>query len=514
MNENSQSIVKSALGVALMMLAFKFLGFIKQAVIAYVFGANSQTDTYFIAWGFVSGISEALVNALLVSLIATYTSLIVNQGRNEASKLINGILEILVPGSFIIIGIVIVLAPLISNVLAPSYQGEDKTLLVHFIRVLSPILFFSCFELVFRAVLDSNKCYFISRLQSLIYSISVIASCLLLYNYMGIKALFFAQYVSSFIFSIVLIITVYRYHKFFVLKYAEIPNIRRLLMTALPLFIGNSAIQINQIVDKSITSGIANGATSALSYCHIIEQLVTNVLIVNVGNIMFANYTELVSKKQFKMIEDNLTFVMNILIVALLGISVITIIFSKEIVSLIYYRGNFSYDAVLMVSIALIGYSISFVAVAVRDLAIKSLYAFSDTYHPMIASMVSIGLNIIFSIGLSKYMGIFGVSIATSISVFVGMILNTRFLKKYLTNYRYAKNIVVFVKSLPGAIFLALISLFIKNYVPSNENLIKLILAVILGVPVYFVFLYCFQVDEVKKIIWNIKLKWEKRKSI
>ena len=173
-----------------------------------------------------------------------------------------------------------------------------------------------------------------------------------------------------------MIFAVRKYHRFAAVKLRDIPELNNIIITAIPLFIGNSALQINQIVDKSITSGLGEGAASALSYCHTLEQFVTNIMIVNIGNVMFANFAEFVAKREFEDINKTLSKAINILISLLAGISIITVICSKDIVTIVYYRGSFSQEAVFLTSSALIGYALSFVAVAVRDLSIKSLYAF------------------------------------------------------------------------------------------------------------------------------------------
>ena len=197
MSDNKKSIAKSAVLVTAMMLCFKILGFVKQAVIAYIYGATLDTDSYFVAWGFVSGLSEAVVKALLVSLVAIYTHLRIVNGKECAGRLINGLLEILTPIFAFVVLIIYIIAPILSSILAPSFDGGAKDSLVIFIRLLCPVLLFGVPELVFGAVLDSHKSFYIPRLQSFIYSMSVIVSCFMISRIFGIHALVIAQYFSS-----------------------------------------------------------------------------------------------------------------------------------------------------------------------------------------------------------------------------------------------------------------------------------------------------------------------------
>lgn len=507
MSHKGSSITKSAFLVTAMMLAFKVFAFLKQAVIAYYYGATIQTDSYFIAWGFVSGISEAIVKALSVSLVAVYTGIRVKEGKHEASKLINGLLELFLPIFLILSLFIFVGAPIVTKVLAPSYQGESAELLTKYIRILAPVIIFGCFELVFSAILDSNKSFYIPRIHSFIYSALVILACVLLSELIGVNALVAAQYASNITFTIMLLFAIRKYHLFFLVKINEIPELKSIIVTAIPLFIGNSALQINQIVDKSITSGLGEGAASALSYCHTLEQFVTNIMIVNIGNVIFANFAEFVAKGEKEKIKETLSKAINIMLILLFATAVITIIFSKDIVTIVYFRGSFTYDAVVLTAMALTGYAFSFPIVAIRNLTIKSLYAHKDTKHPMFASLITIAVNIILSVTLSKYIGILGISIATSIAAIVGMIINARALQKYLPEYKYINHLKLFVRCIPAAIILIIICICIEKFMPVG-SLVKFITASFVGFGVYFAALYISGVQEIKQIISMVKHKF------
>ena len=504
MSDKTQSIAKSATLVTIMMLSFKILGFLKQAVIAYFYGATLQTDAYFIAWGFISGVSEAIIKALSVSIVAIYTSLRIQKGKKEANKLINGLIEILVPVFCFLMFVIIISSPLFSHILAPSYKSAESHALTVYIIVLAPVMIFSSIELVFGAVLDSHKSFLVPRLQSLIYSLSTIIACILFSSFLGVKALILSQYVSYILFTLLVVFAARKYHSFAVVKIKDIPELRNIIKTAVPLFIGNSALQINQIVDKSITSGIGDGAASSLAYCHTLEQFVTNIMIVNIGNVMFANFAEFVAQGDISRIKDTLSKSIDLLITVLFAVSIITIICSKDIVSIVYYRGNFNYDALVMTATALMGYAFSFVAVAIRDLSVKSLYAFKDTSHPMCSSIISIVINICFSVILSKYIGILGVSLATSISAVVGMILNARYLVKYIEDYKYSRHLITIVKCIPGGSALILLCCFIIKILKFN-SILTFVLSSSVGLALYFSILYILKVESVTMIYGVLK---------
>ena len=497
MAEKKQSIAKSAVLVTSMMLCFKLIAFVKQAVIAYYYGATVDTDAYFIAWGFITGVSEALIKALGISIVAVYTSYRINKGKEEASKLINALIELTFPCFIVLAGLIFATSPVIGKLLAPAYEGDALLKVVVFIKILAPVIIITGFEMIFSSMMDSYKSFFIPRLQSFIYSTLTILACIFLSGIIGVNALVASQYASSVVLIILLTASVMRFHKFFFVKIKEVPEVKRIFITAVPMIIGNSALQINAMVDKAITSGLGEGTTSALYYCHILYECVVNIMIANIGNVMFANFAELVAKDEKQKVKETLTVAINTLICLLLGVTIITIFFAKDIVSIVYFRGEFTYESVVLAASALIGYAIAFIAVAVRDLSVQSMFAFADTKHPMIANIISIAINIIFSIVLSRYIGILGVALATSVATIVGMILDGFFIKTRLAEYRYMANIITFLKCIPAAAVLGAYCFAIYKFVNLGP-ILRFVIATIPGLLIYLIISYICKVQEIK----------------
>ena len=97
---------------------------------------------------------------------------------------------------------------------------------------------------------------------------------------------------------------------------------------------------------------------------------------------------------------------------------------SHEIVSIVFGHGAFDGNAVDAASHALKGYSIMFVPVILRETFCRFQYAFQDSKTPMVNGSIGIVSNIVLSILLCKYYGVFGVALATSLSVLISAVLN------------------------------------------------------------------------------------------
>jgi len=195
------------------------------------------------------------------------------------------------------------------------------------------------------------------------------------------------------------------------------------------------------------------------------------------------------------------------MICLMVPITIITCMCSREIVSIAYFRGSFNEHSLVLTSAALIGYAIGFTSSGVRDIVIRVLYSYKDTKGPMITGIFAVAANIFFSIVLSKFIGVMGISIASSICLTVNFLINSQMLKKHVPEYSIGKHLPTLCKQIPSTLVLVLIVFLIKNIF--NSNVIVFALCAIVGLIAYFSVLTLMRISEISivrdKIIDRIK---------
>lgn len=423
-------------------IGFKLIAFGKQAVIAAFLGANANTDAYYIASGLIESIYLGGFKSISISIISVYTLVRINENRNSAENLISALIYIFL-GIAIAIGLVIFMfSRQFAFLLAPSYSKDSILLVAFYLRLQCGLLVFMVFELIGGAVLDSHKRFLIGSLKSLFSSVCVILACVFLAKYISVLSLVIAYYLSSILFTILIIIFLRKYIKFKKCNPFIIPHVKEIVRLAFPVMIGYSAISINHLVGRSIASSLGAGAVSALYYSQVLDQLVTSIIIVNVGNVMFSFFSSYNAENQTEVIKSKLYNVLSILIILLIPVSYITYEYSIDLVRIVYFRGDFTVEAVAFTAAALRGYALAFPFVAVRDILTKSMYSFQDTASPMRNVTISLLVGIVFSIVLSKFYGIFGITLGTGLSVFFGAIMNFRSIYKHLPGFQLKRLLV------------------------------------------------------------------------
>ena len=505
-NSNNNSLIKSTSGVLLFVIALKLIAFIKQATIAAYLGANPQTDAYFVAAGLIESLYMGIFKSISIPIVSVYTMVRINDNRESAENFIAALLELFLGIALILSVVIFVFSKQFAYLLAPSYSDEGILIVAFYLRLQCGLLVFMVFELIGGAVLDSHKKFIVGRMQSLLLSVCVIISCVIFVKYIHVLSLVVAYYISSILFTVLVLISLKRYIRFQFVNPFEVPRVKEILRLAFPVMIGYSAISINHLVGRSIASSLGSGAVSALYYSQVLDQLVTSIIIVNVGNVMFSYFSTYNAENQTHEIESKLNNILAVLVILLIPISYITFVFSTELVKIVYYRGDFTLEAVQYTAAALKGYALAFPFVAIRDILTKSMYSFQDTARPMRNVTVSVLLGIAFSIILSGMFGIFGITLGTGLSVFVGALLNLRSMYKHLPQFKLKRLLISGGKglcSIGGVV--VLVRLFYGFTQIYKNNLFNLFVITFTIFIIYFLLLILLQEQTTISLINRFK---------
>ena len=176
--------------------------------------------------------------------------------------------------------------------------------------------------------------------------------------------------------------------------------------------------------------------------------------------------------------------------------------FNKEIVTIVYGRGEFTQQDILITAKVLMFYSIGLIFYGYRDVISYAFYAKQNTIVPMKNAAIAVIINIILNFILSRFMGIAGLALATSISGIVCSILMWRSLKKLLD----INKDVVFIKNLTKILIITIFMFFVVsfslNILSTNfEKSLNTLISFIIGFIFYGYSLYIFNIEECRKKI-------------
>ena len=139
------SLLKALATVSGMTLLSRILGFLRDLIIARVFGAGLATDAFFVAFKLPNLLrrlfAEGAFSQAFVPILAEYKN---RRGEEETRVLVDHVAGALAAALFIVTVIGVAAAPLIILVTAPGFTGAPGKfdLTVSLLRVTFPYIFF------------------------------------------------------------------------------------------------------------------------------------------------------------------------------------------------------------------------------------------------------------------------------------------------------------------------------------------------------------------------------------
>lgn len=480
----NRKILISSILVSGYLLLIKVAGLIKQSIVAAKFGSTFETDAFFISSGIVYSFGIAIFSAISISLLTIYTRY-KKQNPSMANRLISDVIKVYFPVAILFAALFFCTSGIIARFIAPSYSEEQLMILSHYIKIMSISLCPLCLYLILNVLLESNKQFIQGRSYALFQNMFIIIAALLFSTGYGIKSLLIA-YVLAALAEFVLV-AYYARHLFTFQrgKIVEKGEIRNLLILALPLMLGNAIYEINDVVDKMISANLGVGSVSVLTYGQSINEIVSVVVITAVSTVLFAHYSSWIAEGNIEKLAGNLNDCVKIYILIMLPLICTSIICSNDIVTILFARGNFNAADTHQTSSVLIGYACGFIFVAIRSVFLKCLYAFQDVKRALYIGVVSVMINIILSIGLSKIIGVSGIGYGTSIAMGTATMLSYLAIRKHIAGFKLHGIMEYSIKTVIACGIMSVILIIFRDYLINLNVFARLLSCAVVSLIIY-----------------------------
>lgn len=486
----------------LLSIIIKFIGFLRSSVLAYYYGSGYVSDAYNIAFDIPILLFAFLGNAIVTAYVPMYTQIEKSEGEKEALKYSNTIITVFSIISVVIILAITVFAEPFIRILAVGFDEKTMNLAVEFTRISSWCLIFITAERLFICYLNIKNNYLIPVMVSLPMNIllilSIIISSKLGYEFLGIGILIALS--SQFFFLIPSLIK--EKYKFYPCINIKNKNVIQTVKIVLPVLLGVSVNQINKIIDKSIASTIAVGGISNLNYASVINIAIQDIIIFSIITITFVKISQFVSENKMDELKNMINKALSSILCLITPISIGVIVFSRQIVSILFMRGSFDESAMTETSSALICYSLGMIFVSFRDILVKVFYSLKDSKTPIKNSLYAILINIILNFILSRFMGISGLALATSISAVSSAVLMYLSLRKKIGDIGQKKILTVFLKTVFISLAIAGIMLWCYNILVIYVSVfVSFFVSFIFGSILYIISAYIFKIEEIQLFV-------------
>ena len=516
---NLKKSAKSVVTIIVFTLASKFLGFFREALIASRYGSSVETDTFFVALSAVTLFSALLTQTINTTLIPILSEVESKEGKQGKINHVNNFLNIMVVVAFALIVVGYFSAPLIMEILGAGFEGKQFDFAITLTRVGLPSLIFATIVGIYRGFLQSENLFNESAFSGYPKNFVYIAFLLFLSQYFSIKGLMIATVVAEASQLIIQIPSLrkvkYRYRLTISIKDEYVQRLSTMIP---PILVSVGIHDLNTVIDKSMASTLIEGSISALNYSGAINSIVLHVFVTAILTVLFPMLSKVASEKNYdnlkKLMHTNINIVLLITVPATIGI----IVLASPVVKFAYERGEFDALATMMTSNALKYYSLGLVGSSVSMLVSRVFYSLKDTKTPMINSAFALVLNFLFNLIFIQSMGHLGLALGTSLSATISTIFLLYQLRKKIGNLGLKEMSQSGFKILASAAIMGIIIYGFYNYSviifnPSRLNeIIIVFITFLIGVIVYLLALYFFNVEELHFAIDFAKRQFKKDK--
>ncbi len=248
---------------------------------------------------------------------------------------------------------------------------------------------------------------------------------------------------------------------------------KSLLCIFTPTLFSSGIYQLSLFTDSMIASNLDEGKLTILNYSNMIVNIVSSLII---GNMLIYIYPKLIRKlsdgeNQSYFWEQTTLFH---LITCLLTVGFATV--GKESIALLFQRGLFDAKTTNIVYICTLLYIGGLSFNIIRDMVYRYFYCLGNTKVPAQNSMVVSVSNLVISIVLSYFIGLYGIILGTVISSLISLsTIIIRFNKHQKLYYdfkiivfRYFKNIIA------GALTVCVV-MFSKHIMPIDNHILSIL---------------------------------------
>lgn len=511
------SIPSATVGSAAVLIAFagiasRFLGFIRDRVLASQFGAGDVLDAYYTAFRLPDLVYGFLVlGALSAAFVPVFTELVTKEKKEEAWRLTSGVLHttLFSIGCFSVLGILF--ASAITDFLAPGFDTEKKELVTELTRIMLLAPFFLSASAVFGGVLVSFKQFAAYSFAPVFYNIGIIFGAIFLAPMFGPDGLAWGVVLGSFFHFIIQYPAMYRAgfrYQWGLLTAWKDENVRRVLKLMIPRSLGMAVNQVSLLVMTIFASTLVSGSLAAFTLANNIQSVPLGLFGIAFSLAAFPALALFAAKKNDKDFFLMFAETGRKILFFVVPLSIFIIIFRAQCVRVILGSGNFDWQDTITTFEVLKFLAISLFAQSLIPLFARAFFALQNTKTPLYIALVSEAIHIALIPLLLPYYQVQGLAIAFSISTIINFTLLYFFLRKSLSFWEDRLIVWPVTKILLAAIGAGIVAQVSKSVFALTTNeldtfievFLQLFIGFAIGGSTYVLFAHWLKVEELERV--------------
>ncbi len=505
-------VTKAAGAMSAATMVSRLLGFVRDMLFAFFFGATAAMDAFLVAFRIPNLLRELFAEgSMSAALVPVMTETEEREGPRETERLGRVVFTFILSAIGGITALGILFAPEIVTAIAPGFLERPETFrtTVLLTRVMFPFLLFVSLSAFAMGSLNTRGVFFLPALAPAVLNVVTIVVVTLVARRVTPPVLsaaigFSAGGCAQFLFQVPSFLKRgYSLRPLFAFAHR---GLRTILRRMLPVVASMSTAQINIFVTNILASFLAAGSITYLFYAMRLIHLPIGVFGVAVSTAVLPSLTRLHVREDREGFVDTFSHALRLLFFLTIPAMAGLIVLREPIVATLFERGRWGPDGTAGTAEALLFYAAGIASmVGVRVLA-ATFYAVGETRTPVRVAVIGMASNIALSLLLIGPLRHGGLALANALAATVQALLLAYLLHRRLGPLRLRRTSAVIGRIILSAGAMAVPAFFVSRLTlwrigPSGLRAAVLFLTIALCVLVYGLAARALGIQELRRVL-------------
>lgn len=400
----SRALVKSSSVVGGMTLISRVLGFVRDMMLAILFGASAGMDAFLVAFKIPNFMRRLFAEgAFSQSFVPVLAETRHQQTQNDVRLLVADVSGTLAGFLCVLTVVGIVAAPLIVLLFAPGFADDPGKfeLTANMLRITFPYLLFIALTAMAGAILNTYGKFALPAIAPAFLNISLIGCAVWLAPRLEqpIYALAIGVFIAGVVQLMLQLPAIARMGLLPRPRWAwKSPKVRRIMQLMLPIIFGSSVAQIALLLDTILASLLISGSVSWLYYSDRLMEFPLGIFTIAIATVILPSLSRQHAEKDARSFSATLDWALRLILLICLPSAVGLFLLAGPLLATLFQYAAFTPHDVEMSRFSLMAYAFGLVGFSLVKIAAPGYFSRQDTSTPVRIGIIALSIGMSFNV--------------------------------------------------------------------------------------------------------------------
>jgi putative peptidoglycan lipid II flippase len=416
------NLLKAAASVSAMTLLSRITGFVRDTLLAILFGAGLSMDAFVVAFRIPNLLrrlfAEGAFSQAFVPVLGEYRT---RRGDEATRELAGKVLSLLAAVLFAATAIGVIAAPAVVWLSASGFTADPGKfdLTVTLLRICFPYILFVSLVSFSAGLLNTCGAFKAPAFTPVLLNLTFIACAIWLAPHMQqpIVALAWAVFIGGLVQLAFQVPFLRRMNMWPVIRWApHDEGVARIVRLMAPAALGVSVAQVSLLINTQIASHLGNGAVSWLYFADRLMEFPSAMLGVALGTVILPSLVRHHAADDSRAYSRLLDWGLRLTLLLALPAAVALGLLAVPLVATLFWHGEFLQHDVMMTRNALVAYAVGLPGIILVKILAPGFYARQNIRTPVKVAIVTLVVTQLLNAAFVPGLGLGAAGLALAIS--------------------------------------------------------------------------------------------------